>query len=318
MKQLNEPNRIFINNLNNLLNVGEEVPTQMKYSDGVEAKAITIGQVNESYIVDDLFDIYGYYTLPIQSFRDTPIISGLKEIEWIYLMSSNSLKDLEKLGILHWWEKFTLRRFDKLPESDKSKFENTIGKAYGYTVRNNNLLINLINNIINKPYSRDLILSLWQETDMNFQRAYGGLLPCVYSFRISLREDNNYNYLTLDLKQRSSDYLTAKTINISQYFGLVLHIINTINSNIINNNEVDDRFNHKLVRFHKINHNIDDLHIYDRHKPIAQSYVDNQDFVNNHPTLIKYIDNVDIPFHKRFNIIKPKTLNNPKLEFATF
>ena len=48
------------------------------------------------------------------------------------------------------------------------------------------------------------------------------------------------------------------------------------------------------------------------------SYLDNQEFVNNHPTLIKYIDNLDIPFHKSFNIIKPKTLNNPKLEFATF
>lgn len=318
MKQLNEPNRIFINNLNNLLNVGEVVPTQMKYSDGVEAKAITLGQVNETYIVDDLFDIYGYYTLPIQSFRDTPIISGLKEIEWIYIMASNNLKALEKLGILHWWEKFTLRRFDKLSDEDKKEFNHTIGKAYGYTVYQYNLLQTLINSTSNKPYSRDLILSLWQETHMNFQRAYGGLLPCVYSFRISLREGNTYNYLTLDLKQRSSDYLTAKSINISQYFGLVLHIINIINLYIENSNEIADRFNHKLVRFHKINHNIDDLHIYDRHKSIAQSYVDNQEFVNNHPTLIKYIDNVDIPFHKRFNIIKPKTLNNPKLEFATF
>lgn len=312
----NKANENFIQNLNNLLRIGQKVPTQMEYEDRTKATAITIGQVNETYIVDEYYDIYpGFYNLPIQSFRATPVMSGIKEIYWIYFLQSNKLEDLQPLKILNWWNKFTLRNKKYLTKEEVKEFDNTIGKAYGYTVRKFDLLSEFIRNVVAKPYSRDLILSLWQEDDIKFQRKMGGLLPCVHSFRLSLFETDDYNLCTFTLYQRSSDYLTANSINKSEYFALFLYIIDCVNNQYV----LTNNFKNKPLRFHKFIHNVDDLHIYDRHFDIAEEYIIHANFVHNEPTLIKYNFNIDKKFYESFTIVKPKAFDTTsKLAFATF
>lgn len=317
MQIKSQANIKFIQNLNTLVNSGQLVPTQMTYSDGTQAKAITIGTIQEVYTVDNFYDCYGCYNIPIQTYRNTPILSGIKEIHWIYELQSNKLKDLESLGIKQWWDKFTLRKANLLDLDKQELYKDTIGQAYGATVAKYKLLSNFYEAVLNKPYARDLLLTLWQEEDIQFQRTFGGLLPCVYSFKINLFEAEKENLVTFTLNQRSSDYLTANSINKSQYFGLFLDIINSINKEIEINKDIAEHFNSKLLRFHKFIHNVDDLHIYDRHLKVAKTLINQADTVYHEPVLIRHRNNEDF-LYKSFDIIKPKALDYSKLEFATF
>lgn len=290
-------NAFMLQNLNKIMNNGEKVPTKMVYNDGTQAHALTIGTIFEEYIVDEFYDIYpGFYNAPIQTYRPTALISSLKEMQWIYFMQSNKLDDLKALGIAHWWDKFLI--------TDDKVFEGTIGKAYGYTVAKHKLLDNFMNNVRQKPYARDLMLSLWQEEENQYQRKHNGLLPCVYQFKIDIKEKEHYNSLKVTLYQRSSDYLTANSINKFGYFSLILWVVNKLNNFISNSNEAYVRFNKKPVRFHKMIHIVDDLHIYDRHVDEARGILNTDSTtINQAPTLVKYTEGVG--FYNSFNIIKP-------------
>ena len=151
---------------------------------------------------------------------------------------------------------------------------------------------------------------------MEFQRRMGGLLPCAYSFKVNLKEEEHYNVMTFTLKQRSNDYLTANSINKTQYFGVALDIVEMLNNNILTDDAIRARFNNKPVRLHRFNHNVDDLHIYDRHLDLLDKYIDEL-IPFDEPAFIKYKDAPQVAFYNKFNIIKPNTMDKTPLEFAT-
>ena len=78
----------------------------------------------------------------------------------------------------------------------------TIGCRYGHTVKEYDLMNNLLTDITENPYGRYHIMNLWQEEE--FRRS-DGLKPCAYETIWSVRDD----YLDMFLMQRSGDMLVA-------------------------------------------------------------------------------------------------------------
>jgi thymidylate synthase len=97
------------------------------------------------------------------------------------------------------------------------------------------------------PYSRRHIITLWDHSDF---AASDGLYPCAYETLWSVRQDKNgfRKVLDMTLIQRSSDYLTAGTINKVQYACLQMMVAH-----------------HCGFKAGKFNHFVQNLHIYDKH-----------------------------------------------------
>ena len=218
--------KYYIKNLNEILINGcyDEKP-RPKYKDGAPAYTKFITQVFEEYDISK-----GEF--PITTLRNTAIKSGIKEIFWIYQMQSNKLDDLHNLGI-YWWDEFDIG-------------DGTIGQRYGATVKRYNLMDNLLDGLINEPFSRRHAINLYQESDM---RETDGLHPCAYETIWSIRknEDDEY-YLDMTLIQRSNDYVMAGYINKIQYTALLMMVAS--------------HCNYKVGKFCHLTQN---LHIYNRH-----------------------------------------------------
>jgi thymidylate synthase len=90
----------------------------------------------------------------------------------------------------------------------------TIGSVYGYTISHYDLVNKLINGIKNDPDGRRHIINMWQE-DM-FKLPHG-LKPCAFMTNWNVRHESDGDYLDMALYQRSSDFLTAGSINQTQY-----------------------------------------------------------------------------------------------------
>jgi thymidylate synthase len=231
-------------NLEKILNEGsfDENP-RPKYSDGTPAYSKFITQVFEEYDLSK-----GEF--PIPTLRNTAIKTGIREIIWIYQKQSNSLEDAHKLNI-NWWDEWNIGN-------------NTIGNRYGYTINKYNLMNQLLNNLINDPFSRRHIISMYQYEDLNSSK---GLYPCAYETIWSVRKFNNELYLDMTLIQRSSDFLTAKFINSSQYSALLMMVAG-----------------HCGYKVGKFCHLVQNLHIYDRHFDAAQEII-NREPLNIQPSI---------------------------------
>lgn len=100
--------------------------------------------------------------------------------------------------------------------------EATIGSVYGNTVLEHNLINELISGIKKDPNGRRHIINLWQVED--FKRPHG-LKPCAFQTNWNVRHGKDgIDYLDMCLYQRSSDFLTAGSINQVQYV-VFLHLI---------------------------------------------------------------------------------------------
>ena len=195
-----------------------------KYADGTSAYTKYITQVFEMYDISE-------NEFPITTLRNTAIKTGIKEILWIYKKQSNSLSIAHENGI-NWWDNWDIG-------------DGTIGQRYGATVSRWKLIDNLLDGLINNPFSRRHIVTLYQQSDLNETK---GLDPCAYETLWSVRNVNNELYLDLTLVQRSSDYITAGYINKIQYVALQMMIAG-----------------HCGYKIGKFSHFVQNLHIYDRH-----------------------------------------------------
>jgi len=194
-----------------------------KYKDGTPAYTLFITQTFEEYdISKDEF--------PIPTVRNTAIKTGIKEILWIYQQQSNSLNKANELGI-SWWDEFDIG-------------DRTIGNRYGYTVKNHNLIDNLLKSLETDLYSRRHILNLYQESDL---KSSAGLYPCCYETLWSY--DGKLN---CHLNIRSNDFIMAGFINRIQYVALQMMIAG-----------------HLGLEVGKFTVFTNNLHIYDRHIPAA-------------------------------------------------
>ena len=170
---------------------------------------------------------------PITTIKPTAWKTGIREMLWIYQEASNDLTVAkEKFGI-SWWDSWDIG-------------DGTIGSTYGAIVKKYDLLNTLIKGIQENPYGRRHIMSLWQEEDL---RGVIGLPPCAFQTLWSVRSE----FLDCTLVQRSQDILGANNINNTQYVALQMMVAK-----------------HCGLKPGKYMHVIENVHIYDRHVPIAK------------------------------------------------
>ena len=170
-----------------------------KYKDGTPAHTYSVNHVMRTYNLDNL-------EFPICTLRPIAWKSAIREIFVIYQKETNSISKMEELGVT-WWKDWDIG-------------DGTIGQRYGATVFRYDLIQNLINDILENPYGRRKVMSLWQEDDL---RETPGLAPCAFLTIWNVRG----RYLDMCMIQRSGDTLTASGpggINEVQYAALQMMI----------------------------------------------------------------------------------------------
>lgn len=190
-----------------------------------------------------LFGILNEYDLeeefPITNLRPTAWKSGLKEILWIYQDESNDVNLLEeKYGVKYW--------------RNWANEDGNLGMAYGYQMGYENKykegyfsqIERLIFDLKNNPFSRRMITNLYNHADLSEMTLY----PCAFL----TMWDFDGERLNMTLVQRSSDYFVAGNINVTQY-ALLQHMIAQSCG----------------MKVGKLHHYINNIHIYDKHIPLA-------------------------------------------------
>ena len=222
---MNKADKYYIQNLSKIMSEGslDENP-RPKYSDGTPAHSRFITQVFEEYDISK-----GEF--PITTLRNTAIKTGIKEILWIYQKQTSSLEVARELGI-NWWEEWNIG-------------DNSIGQRYGATIKRYDLMNKLLDGLVNDPFGRRHIISMFQYVDLE---ETNGLFPCAYETIWSVRKVGKDKVLDMTLIQRSSDYLMANAINKGQYLALQMMVAGHCNYNV-----------------GKFCHLVQNLHIYDRH-----------------------------------------------------
>lgn len=242
---MNKADKYYIENLNEITKNGywDENP-RPKYKDGTPAHSKFITQVFEKYDISK-----GEF--PIPTLRNTAIKTGIKEIMWIYQKQSSQLQTARELGI-HWWDNWDIG-------------DGTIGKRYGATINEYNLMDELLSGLIDNPFGRRHIINMYQYTDMKSTK---GLHPCAYETIYSVRRVGEDFYLDLTLIQRSNDYLVAGYINKIQYVALQMMVAG--------------HCGYKVGNFTHLTQN---LHIYDRHFEAVNELLTKEP-INTQPKLL--------------------------------
>jgi thymidylate synthase len=222
---MNKADKYYIQNLQKIISEGswDEKP-RPKYSDGTPSHSKFITQVFEEYDI-----LKGEF--PITTLRNTAIKTGIKEILWIYQKQTSSLEVARELGI-NWWEEWNIG-------------DNSIGQRYGATIKRYDLMNKLLDGLVNDPFGRRHIISMYQYVDLE---ETNGLFPCAYETIWSVRKVGEDKVLDMTLIQRSNDYLVAGYINKVQYLALQMMIAG-----------------HCGYKVGKFCHLVQNLHIYDRH-----------------------------------------------------
>lgn len=222
---MNKADKYYILNLSKIMSEGswDENP-RPKYFDGTPAHSRFTTQVFEEYDISK-----GEF--PITTLRNTAIKTGIKEILWIYQKQTSSLEVARELGI-NWWEEWNIG-------------DNSIGQRYGATIKRYDLMNKLLDGLVNDPFGRRHIISMYQYVDLE---ETNGLFPCAYETIWSVRKVGEDKVLDMTLIQRSSDYLVAGYINKIQYLALQMMVAG-----------------HCGYKVGKFCHLVQNLHIYDRH-----------------------------------------------------
>lgn len=163
---------------------------------------------------------------PMTTIRKSFFRGIFEELMW-FLRGETDAKILSKKGIRIWEDNSRRHVLDKL--GLKNLEEGDCGPIYSfqwrywgakyincktdYTGQGVDQISNIINEIKTNPFSRRLLLSGWNVTDLEEMC----LPPChtFYQFDVSPAEDNGPNYLSCHLYQRSSDVLLAGHWNIT-------------------------------------------------------------------------------------------------------
>ena len=276
---MNKADKYYILNLSKIMSEGswDENP-RPKYSDGTPAHSRFITQVFEEYEISK-----GEF--PITTLRNTAIKTGIKEILWIYQKQTSSLEVARELGI-NWWEEWNIG-------------DNSIGQRYGATIKRYDLMNKLLDGLVNDPFGRRHIISMYQYSDL---QETPGLYPCAYETIWSVRKVGEDKVLDMTLIQRSSDYLVAGYINKVQYLALQMMVAG-----------------HCGYKVGKFCHLVQNLHIYDRHFDGVSELLDRTPLETDLPyielTENKNFYDYTIDDFKIYNIDKIMKINS-QLELA--
>ena len=118
--------------------------------------------------------------------------SAVDEILWIYKLQSNVVADLKS----HIWDSW-------------KKEDGTIGKAYGYQIKQFSQVDRVLEELRKDPSSRRAVIDLWQCKDLPEM----ALTPCVYTSVWDV-VDGKLNVL---VTSRSCDLLVGGVFNVLQY-----------------------------------------------------------------------------------------------------
>lgn len=189
------------------------------------------------------FGIVNRYNLqeefPILTIRRTYIRSAIDELLWIWQKKSNNIKDLHSKIWNQWADE-----------------NGSIGKAYGYQLgvkhkykegefdQVDRVLYDLKNN----PASRRILTNIYNFWDLHEMNLY----PCAYSMTFNVSGDT----LNGILNQRSNDMLTANNWNVVQYAVLMIMLAQVSH-----------------LKVGELVHVIADAHIYDRHIPLVEEII---------------------------------------------
>lgn len=227
-----------------------------RYSDGGIAYSKQIFHIQESYSI-----IKGDF--PITNIRSISPKSGIGEILWIYQDQTNKLSVLKEKYNVHWWDSWDIG-------------DGTIGATYGEIVRKYDLMNRLLKGLADNPYGKRHILSLWQEDSL---RQTVGLPPCAFMTEWSIVPVEGKRYLSVKLSQRSSDYITANSINKLQYYALMLMVCGHLTHGT--------GIEHVPFMF---THSVTNVHIYDRHfgkvSEMLTQVNENAELLSVQPTLL--------------------------------
>ena len=184
--------------------------------------------------------------------------AAVKEMYWIYIMQSNNVTELEKLGTNIWtpWKK----------EDD------TIGPAYGAiiskpTLGYKNQLEYVVETLKKDPNSRRVMINLW-DIDSLPEMA---LTPCCYNVLFNILDGKLYMQLNI----RSSDVALGLPFNIFQF--QVLHKLIA--------HEVGVEPVYMIVM-------ISNLHYYDRHEEKLLEQIDSSIVYGDAKLRIEYPDSI--------------------------
>lgn len=208
-----------------------------KYSDGTPAHYKSY--IGYQFRLDNSTDEAHLITT-----RFAPNKAPIREIYWIWILQSNNVDELNRLGCKFW---------------DEWKLEDgTIGKAYGYQIAKKTFnyksqLHFVINELKNNPNSRRIMTELWIPEELNEM----ALTPCVHLTQWSVVEGKLY----LEVRQRSCDVALGLVANVFQYS--ILHKLVAMECNL----EPAD-----------IIWNIHNVHIYDRHIEPLLNQIEREEF----------------------------------------
>jgi thymidylate synthase len=181
--------------------------------------------------------------IPLITLRPIAWKKSINELLWIYQSQTNSLDVLENEYDIHWWNEWDVG-------------DRTIGQRYGQTVRDHDLMNNLIDGIKRNPDGRRHILSLWQDDD--FEKP--GLNPCAFMTIWNVRHGKDgVDYLDMMLVQRSSDFIVAGCINQFQYSAFLCMLAHVLG--------------YKPGQFTWC---VDNVQIYDRHMDAAEKILERE------------------------------------------
>mgnify|MGYP002146584195 FL=1 len=210
-----------------------------KYADGTPAYTKYIHGVNFVIEPDEL---------PILQSKRVAWKTALVEMEWIWQEMSNDLDWLQERDC-HIWDEWEIK---------EGFWDGTIGKAYGYQLRDKLRKINekwfnqveyVIHQIKNNPRSRRILTTLYNVEDLKDM----ALEPCVYETQWEVDDDD---YLILHVRQRSADMALGNPFNVLQYS--ILHRLMAKSTG------------KKLGNMYW---NIGNAHIYDRHLELLEKQV---------------------------------------------
>lgn len=176
-----------------------------------------------------------------------------------------------------------------------------IGLRYGATVKKWDLMNKLLDGLVNDPFSRRHIINLYQYSDLAETE---GLHPCAFLTEWACRRAKDGKmYLDMALKQRSSDFGTAYSINQVQYKAFQMMVAC-----------------HCGYEVGTFSHHVMNLHGYDRHgESLAQLVLAEAKLPEGEPKLVLNVPSgtnfydIDINDFKMINY--NPVVHEPKLEF---